>query len=156
MRLPLEVTEAVAGVFGASRVGYKLSPYFAGYSMSDSNPLVTFTSIAAELGRLGLGYLHVTEPIAGPAKIDGAVRATPSIREAFDGTLIVNDGYDLATAEASIARGEADLVAFGKPFLANPDLPLRYRKNVPLNAPDPATFYAGEEKGYIDYPALSH
>jgi N-ethylmaleimide reductase len=156
MRLPLEVTEAVAGVFGASRVGYKLSPYFAGYSMSDSNPLVTFTSIAAELGRLGLGYLHVTEPIAGPAKVDGAVRATPSIREVYDGTLIVNDGYDLATAEAAIARGEADLVAFGKPFLANPDLPLRYRKNVPLNAPDPATFYAGEEKGYIDYPALSH
>ncbi|MPZ38229.1 MAG: alkene reductase [Rhizobiales bacterium] len=156
MRLPLEVAEAVAGVFGPSRVGYKLSPYFAGYSMSDSNPLVTFTTIAAELGKLGIGYLHVSEAIAGPAKIDSAVRATPSIRDAFDGTLIVNDGYDAAAAEAAIARGQADLVAFGKPFIANPDLPLRYRKGAPLNAPDQATFYAGEEKGYVDYPALSH
>ncbi len=89
-------------------------------------------------------------------KVDGTVRATPHIRDAFDGTLIVNGGYDAATAEAAIARGEADLVAFGVPFIANPDLPLRYRKGAPLNTPDAATFYAGEEKGYIDYPALSH
>ena len=78
------------------------------------------------------------------------------MRDAFDGTLIVNGGYDAATAEAAIARGEADLVAFGVPFIANPDLPLRYRKSATLNAPDAATFYAGEEKGYIDYPSLSH
>ena len=123
--------------------------------MSDSNPIETFTSIAKELGKLGLGYLHVSEAIAGPMKVDGTVRVTPSIRDAFDGTLIVNGGYDAATAEAAIARGEADLVAFGVPFLANPDLPLRYRKGAPLNAPDASTFYAGEEKGYTDYPALS-
>jgi N-ethylmaleimide reductase len=156
MRLPLEVAEAAAEVFGANRVGYKLSPHFAMFSMSDSNPIETFTTIAKELGKLGLGYLHVSEAIAGPMKIDGTVRATPFIREAFDGTLIANGGYDAATAEAVIARGEADLVAFGVPFLANPDLPLRYRKRAALNTPDASTFYGGDEKGYTDYPALSH
>ena len=135
-RLPLEVAEAVAEVFGASRVGYKLSPYFPGYSMSDSNPIATFSYIAKELGKLGLGYLHVSEAIAGPMKVDGTVRVTPFIREAFDGTLMVNGGYDAATAEAAIGRGEADLVAFGVPFIANPDLPLRYRKRAALNTPD--------------------
>jgi N-ethylmaleimide reductase len=153
-RLPLEVAQAVAEVFGASRVGYKLSPYFPGYSMSDSNPIETFSFIARELDKLGLGYLHVSEAIAGPMKVEGTVRVTPFIRDAFDGTLIVNGGYDAATAEAAIARGETDLVAIGVPFLANPDLPRRYRSGAALNAPDPATFYAGEEKGYIDYPAL--
>lgn len=155
MRFPLEVADAVAGVFGPERVGYKLSPYFGGYSMSDSNPLVTFTTFAAELNKLGLGYLHVSEAVAGPMKVNGVVRATPSIRETFDGTMIVNGGYDATTAEAAIARGEADLVAFGMPFIANPDLPLRYLKRAALNAPDPTTLYAGEEKGYIDYPTLS-
>lgn len=155
-RLPLEVAGAVADVFGASRVGYKLSPYFGGYSMSDSNPVATFSYIAKELGKLGLGYLHVSEAVAGPMKVDGAVRITPLIRGAFDGTLIVNGGYDAATAAAAIARGEADLVAFGVPFLANPDLPLRYRKGAPLNMPDATTFYSGEDRGYTDYPALTH
>jgi N-ethylmaleimide reductase len=124
--------------------------------MSDSNPVATFSYIAKELNKLGLGYLHVSEAIAGPMKVDGTVRITPLIREAFDGTLIANGGYDAATAEAAIARGEADLVAFGVPFLANPDLPLRYRKRVALNVPDATTFYAGEDKGYTDYPALTH
>ena len=155
-RLPLEVTDAVIGVFGASRVGYKLSPYFPGYSMSDSNPVATFTYIAKELGKRGIGYLHVSEAIAGPMKVDGTERVTPLIREVFDGTLMVNGGYDATTADAAIARGEADLVAFGVPFIANPDLPLRYRKHAALNTPDAATFYGGEAKGYIDYPALSH
>jgi N-ethylmaleimide reductase len=122
--------------------------------MSDSNPVETFAYIAKELNRLGLGYLHVLEAIAGPMKVDNVTRATPFIREAFDGTLIVNGGYDAETASAAIARGETDLVAFGVPFLANPDLPRRYRERASLNAPDMATFYAGEEKGYTDYPAL--
>jgi N-ethylmaleimide reductase len=82
------------------------------------------------------------------------VRVTPILRDKFSGTIIVNGGYDAQSGHAAIARGEADLVAFGVPFLANPDLPARYRENAPLNLPDRATFYAGEEKGYIDYPAL--
>jgi N-ethylmaleimide reductase len=155
-RLGLEVADAAIGVWGPQRVGYKLSPYFSGYSMSDSNPLETFSFIATQLSKRGLLYLHVSEAVAGPmAATVGTRRATPILRDAFDGTLIANGGYDAGSGNAVIARGEADLVAFGVPFLANPDLPVRYRTSSALNAPDPATFYAGEEKGYIDYPALT-
>jgi N-ethylmaleimide reductase len=154
-RFPLEITEAVLGVWEPERIGYKLSPHFAGYSMSDSNPVETFSYLARELNRLQIGYLHIGEAIAGPmAAPAGTVRVTPILRDIFDGTVIVNGGYDARSANAAITRGEADLVAFGVPFLANPDLPARYRNGASLNAPDQATFYAGEEKGYIDYPAL--
>jgi N-ethylmaleimide reductase len=154
-RFPLEVADAVSAVWGPQRVGYKLSPYFSGYSMSDSNPVETFTFIAGELSKRGLLYLHVTEPVAGPAAAAAGTRVTPILRKIFNGALIVNGGYDARSGDAAIARGDADLVAFGVPFLANPDLPARYRRNAALNAPDQATFYAGEEKGYIDYPALA-
>lgn len=155
-RFPLEVADAVTSVWGRRRVGYKLSPSFSGYSMSDSNPVETFSFIAAELSKRGLLYLHVTEPVAGPAALPtGTRRVTPILRETFEGALIVNGGYDAQSGHAAIARGEADLVAFGVPFLANPDLPARYRSNAALNAPDQATFYAGEEKGYTDYPTLA-
>jgi N-ethylmaleimide reductase len=155
-RFPLEVTEAVIDVWGAQRVGYKLSPHFAMFSMSDTNPIETFSYLTEQLSRLGVGYLHIGEAIAGPmAAPAGTVRITPILREKFSGALIVNGGYDAQSGNAVIARGEADLVAFGVPFLANPDLPTRYSKNASLNAPDQATFYAGEEKGYIDYPTLS-
>jgi len=154
-RFPLEITEAVVAVWGPQRVGYKLSPHFAGYSMSDSNPVETFTYLAEQLNGLQVGYLHVAEAIAGPmAAPAGTVRVTPILRDKFSGTMIVNGGYDARSGHAAIARGEADLVAFGVPFLANPDLPARYRESAPLNLPDQATFYAGEAKGYIDYPAL--
>jgi N-ethylmaleimide reductase len=155
VRFPLEVVDAVTAVWGARRVGYKLSPQFSGYSMSDSDPVATFSFIAGELGRRGLLYLHVTEPVAGPSAPAETKRVTPILRKIFDGTVIVNGGYDAQSGNAAIARGEADLVAFGVPFLANPDLPARYRSRAALNAPDQATFYAGEEKGYIDYPALA-
>jgi N-ethylmaleimide reductase len=155
-RLPLEVTEAVIGVWGPERVGYKLSPRFPGYSMSDSNPIETFSYLAKELSTRRVSYLHVGEAIAGPmAAPVGTVRVTPILREIFSGTLIVNGGYDARSGNDAVARGEADLVAFGVPFLANPDLPARYLKKAPLNTPDQATFYAGEAKGYIDYPALA-
>jgi N-ethylmaleimide reductase len=155
-RFPLEVTEAVIGVWGAHRVGYKLSPHFAGYSMSDSNPVATFSYLAEQLNKLQIAYLHIGEAVAGPmAAPAGTVRVTPILRDTFSGTVIVNGGYDANSGNAAIARGEADLVAFGVPFLANPDLPARFWKNAPLNAPDQATFYAGEEKGYTDYPALN-
>ena len=154
-RFPLEVVDAVTAVWGPQRVGYKVAPYFSGYSMSDSHPLETFSFIASELSKRGLLYLHVTEAVNDPAKPAGSGRATPILRGKFKGALIANGGYDVHTAQAAIARGEADLVAFGVPFLANPDLPVRYRSNAALNAPDQATFYAGEDKGYIDYPALA-
>ena len=106
--------------------------------------------LAEALDRRGIGYLHVVDPVA-----DGARRISPALRRIFDGTYIVNGGFDLASANAAIARGEADLVAFGVPFLANPDLPERFRQGAALNTPDPSTFYAGEDKGYIDYGRLA-
>jgi N-ethylmaleimide reductase len=155
-RLPLEVTEAVVEVWGADRVGYKVSPNGAFNAMSDSDPIATFSYLSDELGRLRLLYLHATEGVAGPmAPPAGTVLAAPVLRQRFKGALILNGGYDSLSAEAAIARGDADLIAFGVPFLANPDLPLRYAERTPLNAPDQATFYAGEAKGYIDYPALA-
>jgi N-ethylmaleimide reductase len=155
-RFPLEVTEAVIGVWGAHRVGYKLSPHFTMFSMSDSNPVATFSYLAEQLNKLQIAYLHIGEAVAGPmAAPAGTVPVTPILRDKFSGTVIVNGGYDANSGNAAIARGEADLVAFGVPFLANPDLPARFWKNAPLNAPDQATFYAGEEKGYTDYPALN-
>jgi N-ethylmaleimide reductase len=155
-RFPLEVVDAVLGVWESHRVGYKLSPHFAGYSMSDSDPATTFSYLAEQLNRRGLGYLHVAEAVAGPmAAPAGTPRVTPLLRAIFEGAMMVNGGYDLRSGDEAIASGLADLVAFGVPFLANPDLPLRYRKRAPLNTPDAATFYAGEEKGYTDYPALT-
>ncbi|HVG58860.1 MAG TPA: alkene reductase [Hyalangium sp.] len=151
-RLPLEVVEAVAGVWGAERVGYRVNPYSSYYSMSDSNPVETFTYLARELSQLGLGYLHVTE---GPAGKPGTQRITPLLRESFDGALVVNGGYDARTGNEAIGLGEADLVAYGMPYLANPDLLERFKIGSPLNKPDMATFYTGEEKGYVDYPALT-
>jgi N-ethylmaleimide reductase len=124
--------------------------------MSDSDPIRTFSYLAMELDRLGIGYLHVTEPVAGPAALPPNVpRALPVLRKIFKGTVIANGGYDARSGNAAIAHGEADLIAFGVPFLANPDLPLRYLKHARLNVADPATFYGGEAKGYTDYPALA-
>jgi N-ethylmaleimide reductase len=154
-RFPLEVAEAVISVWGASRVGYKISPNGSFNSMSDSDPIRTFSYLATELDHFRLGYLHVSEAIAGPMAAPTEVpRVQPVLRKMFNGTLIANGGYDARTGNAAIAQGEADLIAFGAPFLANPDLALRYLRGAALNAPDPATFYAGEDKGYIDYPAL--
>ncbi|PTL85927.1 alkene reductase [Vitiosangium sp. GDMCC 1.1324] len=154
-RFPLEVARAVVGIWGAERVGYRLSPQSFPYAgMTDSTPAETFTYMARELSRLGLGYLHVTEAVSGNAVPSTEQRITPLLRKAFQGTLIVNGGYDARAGEEALARGEADLVAYGVPFLANPDLPERFRREAPLNPPDAATFFTGEEKGYTDYPAL--
>jgi len=149
-RLPLEITKAVIDVWGADRVGYRISPNGAFNSMSDSNPVQTFSYLAEQLDKLGIVYLHVVDPVT-----DGIKRASPLLRRKFNRTYIVNGGFDIDSANAAIHGGEADLVAFGTPFLANPDLPQRYRINASLNVPDQATFYAGEDKGFTDYPALA-
>jgi len=149
-RLPLEVTKAVIDVWGADRVGYRISPNGAFNSMSDSNPIQTFSYIAAELDKLGIVYLHVVDPVS-----DGGKRLSGLLRRKFSRTYIVNGDFDLDSANAAIQDREADLVAFGARFLANPDLPQRYRTNASLNVPDQATFYAGEDKGFTDYPFLA-
>jgi N-ethylmaleimide reductase len=154
-RFPLEVTEAVLDVWGPERVGYKVSPNGAFNSMSDSDPIATFSHLADELSRLGLLYLHVTEGVAGPMSPPAGVPlAAPVLRHRFTGALILNGGYEENSGNAAIAQGRADLIAFGVPFLANPDLPDRYARHAGFNTPDQATFYAGEDKGYVDYPAL--
>jgi N-ethylmaleimide reductase len=147
-RFPLEVADAVISVWGKERVGYRISPNGTFNSMSDSNPEATFSYLARELGKRGIGYLHAVDPLPD------AKRISPLLRKEFSGTYIVNGGFDASGAEKAIASKEADLVAFGVPFLANPDLPVRYRKKAALNVPDQNTFYQGEEKGFTDYPAL--
>jgi len=154
MRLPLEVTDAVTQVWGPDRVGYRISPNGKANSMSDSNPAAVFTALARALSERGLAYLHVRETISGPLAVPEEQRLTGRIRELFRGRLLVNGGYDLDSGSAAVGSGLADAVVYGTLFLANPDLPRRFRERAPLNEPDPATFYDGEEKGYVDYPTL--
>jgi N-ethylmaleimide reductase len=144
-----EVADAVAAVWGADRVGLRISPRGEFNDMRDSDPAALFTRVAALAGQRRLAYLHVVEPVGTPDPLAAKLRA------AFGGPLMVNGGYDRATADAVLADGTADLVSFGVPFLANPDLALRYRRGAPLNAADRATFYGGNAKGYTDYPALA-
>ena len=156
-RLPLAVTNAVAEVWGAKKVGYRISPHFSLHAMSDSNPRETFAYMAQELSGIGIGYIHLVEPIGGKL---GAIRPeeqmAPLIRNKFEGTLILNGGYDARSGTRAIEDGLADLLSFGVLFLANPDLPERFSRDTPLNQEDVATFYTGEEKGYTDYPSLGN
>lgn len=151
-RLALEIVDAVVAVWGKGRVGLRLSPTSPWNGMSDSNPLALYTYLAAQLKNRGLAYLHVLEsPVEGTGKLP----LTQAIREAFGGTVITNTGYTAERAEQVVAAGDADLVAFGVPFIANPDLVERFRTGAELSKADAATFYGGAEKGYTDYPALS-
>ena len=151
-RLLLEVTEAVTGVWGAERVGVRLSPSGTFNDMHDSDPLATFGYAAEALNRFGLAYLHIVEVNEADLRHGGTEVPTRHLRDHFTGTLMVNGGYDRDRGNAVLAKGEADLVSFGTLFLANPDLPQRFALNVPLNQPDIASFYGGSEKGYTDYP----
>jgi N-ethylmaleimide reductase len=153
LRFPLEVVDAVVSVWGADRVGYRVSPHFEGYASSDTNPLETYTRLAEELDKRKLAYLCVKEGANEPK--NGTPPLTPLLRKVFHQAYMVNQGYNAQTGEAILNSGEADLVCFGTLFLANPDLPQRFEKNAPLNAPDPSTFYGGGEKGYTDYPKLA-
>ena len=151
-RLLLEVVAAVGNEIGHNKVGVRISPINAFNDMSDSNSQVTFNHVTAELSGLGLAFLHVVEvSMTGEASSDFD---TGQLRERFDGIYIANGGYDHARAEQKVTSGIADLVAFGIPFLANPDLPERFRRNAPLNQADQSTFYGGDEHGYTDYPTL--
>ena len=155
MRLLNEVTEAVAGVWGADRVGVRLSPVNSFNDISDTDPKATFGFVAWELNRFGLAYLHVveTDDMAGGSTAE--CYDTRTVRDNFAGVYIANGGYEQDRAEEALASGAADLVAFGKPFIANPDLPERFRRDAPLNKADPETFYGGGARGYTDYPVLA-
>jgi N-ethylmaleimide reductase len=154
VRLLIELTEAITGVWGADRVGVRLSPAAAFNDMADSNPAATFSAAVNELNRFGLAYLHIVEPIAGDAVAAGEMPDIRFFRKIWRGALMGNKGYDLARADAVIRDGAADLVSFAALFLANPDLPERFRRGGPFNPPDRKTFYGGSAGGYTDYPAI--
>jgi N-ethylmaleimide reductase len=154
LRFLLEVTEAVAQAVPIDRVGVRLSPTNPYNDMLDGDPASTFVQAAKELNRFGLAYLHVVEPVARNHS-QAQPRIAPRMRAVFKGPLILNGGYDAATGAAALAAGEADLIAYGKSYLANPDLVERFREGTPLNRPDTSTFYTDGPKGYTDYPPLS-
>ena len=152
-RLMLEVSKAVVAEAGAGRTGIRISPVTPANDISDSNPQPLFDHIVDHLNALKLVYLHVIEGATGGPR-DNAAFDYASLRKRFNGAYMANNGYDFELAGKMLAAGAADLIAFGKAYIANPDLVERLRRGAPLNAPDKATFYGGGAKGYTDYPAL--
>jgi N-ethylmaleimide reductase len=153
-RFLLEITQAVIGVWGAKKVGVRLSPSGTFNDMSDSDPLLTFGYVAEALNQFDLAYLHIYEATEADIRHGGTVVPTSHLRERYQGTLMVNGGYTLEKANSVLAAKQADLVSFGRLFIANPDLPKRFLYNAPLNEPDESTFYGGTARGYTDYPTL--
>ena len=154
-RLLVEVIEALVGEWGAERVGVRLSPTTPFNDMTDSDPAATFATAMSELGRFGLAYLHVVEPAPTDPVPAGEMPDLRFFRKHWRGTLIGNKGYDLARAQTALRDGLADLVSFAVLFLANPDLPERFRRGGPFNTPDRKSFYGGDAGGYTDYPPMT-
>ena len=150
-RLLLEVADAAIDVWGADRVGVHLAPRGDNQDMGDADPAATFGYVARELGARRIAFLCAREGLVEP-------RLGPALKNAFGGVFIANQGFTAAEAEAEIAAGRADAVAWGKLFIANPDLPTRLEHDLPLNTPDASTFYQAPggdpAKGYIDYPGV--
>ncbi len=146
-RLLLEVTDAAIEVWGAGRVGVHLAPRCDAHSMGDSNPAATFGHVAEQLGRRGIAFIFAREA-QGPGLLG------PELKRRFGGVFIANQGLTAATAAAIVETGQADAVAFGVPFIANPDLVQRLRQGAPWNEARPEFFYGGGEEGYTDYPQL--
>ena len=147
-RLMLEVTDAAIEVWGAGRVGMHLAPRRDAHDMSDSNPADTFGYVARELGKRGIAFICAREAV-------GEDSLGPLLKKEFGGIYIANEKMDKATANAILAAGTADAVAWGKDFIANPDLPARLEKDAALNPQRPETFYHSTAEGYTDYPALA-
>jgi N-ethylmaleimide reductase len=154
-RFMLEVSEAVCAVWGSNRVGIRLSPLQPFNDAHDSSPEETFSHAVRELNRFSLAYLHITEMGADKPGAAGPAFDLQKLRKIWKGVYMTNSGYNLERANAAIAQGHANMVSFGVPFIANPDLVERMAQGAALNTPDQSTFYGGGEKGYTDYPALS-
>jgi 2,4-dienoyl-CoA reductase-like NADH-dependent reductase (Old Yellow Enzyme family) len=146
-RLMLEVADAAISVWGPGRVAMHLAPRGDSHDMGDSNPAATFGYVARELGKRRIAFLCARESL-------GPKRLGPELKRIFGGPYVANEAHTRETAEQLLRTGEADAVAFGKLFIANPDLPRRFALNAPLNTPVPETFYAPGPHGYTDYPAL--
>ena len=154
-RLLLEVVSTLAEVWGIDRVGVRLAPSNSFNGMGDSNPRALFGYVVRELDALGIAYLHLIEPRVKGA--DTIAESQPPVAaqelgKFFRGPLIAAGGFNPATAEASVANGDAGLIAFGRHFVANPDLPKRIQHGLPLNPYDRSTFYGFDARGYTDYP----
>jgi N-ethylmaleimide reductase len=154
-RFLLQVVDALVSVWGGNRVAVRIAPSGTWNEVSDSNPIALFDYVAQQLNRFGLAYLHIIEPrIRGNVLIaegQGPIAAA-RLRKIFTGKIIAAGGFEPDTAEAAVRDGDADLIAFGRLFVANPDLPKRIRLGLPLNAYDRNTFYTFEARGYTDYP----
>jgi N-ethylmaleimide reductase len=152
-KLMLEVSREVSAIAGAERTGIRISPVTPANDVSDSNPQPLFDHIVDQLNALKLTYIHVIEGATGGPR-DIAPFDYASLRKRFKQTYMANNGYDFALANKMLESGAADLIAFGKPFISNPDLVERLKSGAPLNEWDKNTFYGGGAKGYTDYPAL--
>lgn len=147
-RLMIEVVDACIGVWGAGRVGLHLAPRGDAHDMGDRDPMATFGYVAEQMKARGIAFLCAREGL-------GENRIGPQLKKIFGGAYIANEGFTAESAQDVLDRGEADAVAFGKLFIANPDLPQRFALSAPLNAQKPELFYAQGPAGYTDYPALS-
>ncbi len=154
VRFLKEVVEAVAEAIGADRVGVRLAPTGAFNDMSDSDPEGLFLHAVKTLDPLGLAYLHVVEQFPGATTSVAERTILDKVRASWSGVYVTNGDHSADSGEASIKAKRADAVAYGRPFIANPDLPERFAANAPLNEPDGSTFYGGGAEGYIDYPFL--
>ncbi|WP_019571883.1 alkene reductase [Thioalkalivibrio sp. ALMg3] len=156
IRLPLEVVRAVIEIWGPERVGIRVSPTGSFNGMHDDDPLATYSAFAEALDATGIAYIEVVEDsFQGNHETGRPESIIDAIRSRFSRTYIGNGAYSADEARERIAAGRCDLVTFGRPFIANPDLPERFRQGAPLNEWDEATFYGGDEHGYTDYPAMS-
>ncbi|WP_417673224.1 alkene reductase [Pseudodonghicola sp.] len=153
-RLLLEVLEAVTEEIGGGKVGLRLSPFSPANGVSDADPMATFSYVVPQLNRFGLAYLHMVEGATGGSRELAAGESITALRAMFEGPYMANNGYDRQMALDAIETGAADLVAFGRPFISNPDLVARLEQDAPWNELDRATLYGGGAKGLIDYPAL--
>lgn len=155
LRFPLMVVDAVADVWGVERTGIRVSPTGTFNDMHDDDPAATYGAFAKELNHRGIAFIEVVEDsFQGNASNGRPEAVIRSIRENFKGSYIANGNYSAEEAQQRIASGFCDLVSIGRLFIANPDLPRRFREGAPLNDFDPGTFYTGDEHGYTDYPAL--
>ena len=150
----MEVTDAVVSVWGDGRVGVRLSPLNPFNDMRDSHPQATFTGVVGMLNHYPLAYLHVTEMGSEAPGEAGPSFDPRSLKRHWQGCYMTNGGYDKARANAALAAGEADMISFGVPYIANPDLVERLAQDAPLNEANAETFYGGGAEGYPDYPAL--
>lgn len=154
VRFAIEVVEAVAAVFGKGRVGIRISPVSPANDARDSDPQALFEHLVTRLDETGIAFIHVVEGATREAR-DYLPFDYAALRRRFKGAYIANNGFDRALAIETVAEDRADAVAFGRLYIANPDLAERLERNAPLNTPDVATFYGGDARGYTDYPALN-